>query len=78
MDATAVAYESPMSSMSEGKWIYHRKWDLVFISLSVVLVTVPYLIWIFMRDVLHVEGDAGRQAVNLLIAVLANCNCPDY
>jgi hypothetical protein len=70
MDATAVAYESPLSSMSEGKWIYHRKWDLVFISLSVVLVTVPYLTWIFMRDVLHVEGDAGRQAVNLLIAVM--------
>lgn len=70
MGATAVAYTSPASSMSEGKWIYNRKWDLTFISLSVVLVTIPYLTWLLMRDVLQVESDVGRQAVNLLIAVL--------
>jgi hypothetical protein len=56
--------------MSEGKWINNRRWDLVFISCSVVLVTVPYLIWLFMKDVLQVESDLGRQGVNLLIAVL--------
>lgn len=56
--------------MSEGKWINNRQWDLAFISLSVVLVPVPYLIWILMSDVLKVESDFGRQAVNLLIAVM--------
>jgi hypothetical protein len=56
--------------MSEGIWIKSRQWDLVFISCSVVLVTVPYLIWLFMKDVLHVESEVGRQGVNLLIAVL--------
>ena len=70
MSASAVAVGSPRASMSEGKWIYNRRWDLVFISCSVVLVTVPYLIWLFMKDVLHVESDIGRQGVNLLIAVL--------
>jgi hypothetical protein len=68
--SAAVAYESPSSSMSEGKWINDRKWDLTFISLSVVLVTLPYLSWLFVRDVLGVEADIGRQAVNLLIAIL--------
>ncbi len=70
MSASAVAYGSPLASMSEGKWINNRRWDLVFISCSVVLVTVPYLIWLFMKDVLQVESDLGRQGVNLLIAVL--------
>ena len=70
MSASAVAYDSPLASMSEDKWIKNRRWDLVFISCSVVLVTVPYLIWLFMKDVLQVESDLGRQGVNLLIAVL--------
>jgi hypothetical protein len=56
--------------MSEGKWLNTRRWDLVFISCSVVLVAVPYLIWLLMSDVLGVESDMGRQAVNLMIAVL--------
>jgi hypothetical protein len=70
MSASAVAYSSPLESMSEGKWLNSRRWDLVFISCSVVLVTVPYLVWLLMRDVLGVESDASRQAVNLLIAIL--------
>ena len=70
MSASAVAYGSARASMSEGKWIKDRRWDLVFISCSVVLVTVPYLIWLFMKDVLQVESDIGRQGVNLLIAVM--------
>jgi hypothetical protein len=70
MSATAIAFPSRASEMSEGKWIYNRRWDLAFISLSVILVPIPYLIWIFMSEVLRVESDAGRQAVNLLIAVM--------
>lgn len=70
MSASTITLDSTRQSMSEGKWINNRQWDLTFISLSVVLVTVPYLIWILMKDVLRIESDAGRQAVNLLIAVL--------
>ena len=70
MTATAISIPTQARQMSEGKWINNRQWDLAFISLSVVLVPVPYLIWILMSDVLKVESDFGRQAVNLLIAVL--------
>jgi hypothetical protein len=70
MSASATTLASPSVSMSEGKWLKNARWDLVFISCSVVLVTVPYLIWLLMRDVLGVESDIGRQGVNLLIAVL--------
>lgn len=70
MSATTLPIDSPVQSMSNGKWIYNRNWDLAFISLSVVLVPVPYLIWLLMRDVFQVESDFGRQAVNLLIAAM--------
>lgn len=56
--------------MSAGKWIYNRNWDLAFISLSVILVPIPYIMWLLMRDVFQVESEFGRQAVNLLIAAL--------
>lgn len=70
MTATTADFQSPVNRMSQGRWLYTRRWDLVFISLSVVLVTVPYLSWLLVRDVLHIESDAGRQAVNLAVAVL--------
>ena len=70
MSATAIAYESPYEAMSNGKWIRDGKWDLTFISLSVVLVTVPYLTWLFLRDVLQIDSEASRQAVNLIIAII--------
>ncbi len=70
MSATSITYSAPLTSMSEGKWLNTRMWDLTFISLSVVLVTIPYLAWIFMSRVLNIESDMGRQAVNLMIAVL--------
>lgn len=70
MSASAAALVRNSTSMSDGKWIKSRDWDLTFISLSVVLVTVPYLLWLLMRDVLNVNADAGRQTVNILIAVV--------
>lgn len=70
MSVSTMSWRQAMPSMAEGKWIYNPRWDLIFISLSVVLVPLPYLIWIFMSDVMQVESDTGRQAVNLLIAGL--------
>lgn len=70
MSATSAAYTTRAFRMSEGKWLYHRNWDLAIITMSVVLVPVPYLLWILMSRVLNISPDAGRQAVNLLIAVL--------
>ena len=70
MSTSSVAYSAPTATMSQGKWIRNKNWDLTFISLSVVLVTIPYLSWLFMNDVLKVESDVGRQAVNLTIAIL--------
>jgi hypothetical protein len=54
----------------EGKWIYHRQWDLSFISLSALLVPVPYLLWLFLGNVVGMEADLARQAVNMLVIIL--------
>lgn len=70
MSSSALSWRQNMPAMSENKWINNRRWDLIFISLSVVLVPIPYLTWLLMRDVFQVESDTGRQAVNLLIAGL--------
>ncbi len=70
MSAIAVAMHEKPALIGRDNWIYNRRWDLAFISLSVVLVPLPYLIWILFRDVLQVESDAGRQVVNLVIAAL--------
>ena len=70
MSTSALSWRQSVPSMTQNKWIYNRRWDLIFISLSVILVPIPYLIWVLMSDVLQVESDVGRQAVNLLIAGL--------
>lgn len=71
MSATALPYSHHPTLASESKslWIYNQKWDLIFISLSVLLVPIPYLTWILMEKGLGMESDVGRQAVNLLIAI---------
>ena len=70
MSVTAMTAGRSAAPTTSNHWIYNPRWDLIFISFSVVLVPVPYLIWILMKDVLMVESDFGRQAVNLLIAAL--------
>jgi hypothetical protein len=70
MGAAIATDSSSFNTLSRGRWIRSKNWDLTFLSVSVVLVTVPYLIWLIMRDVLGIESDAGRQVVNLSIAVL--------
>lgn len=70
MSTSALTYRSSFEARSDGKWINTRNWDLAFISASVLLVTIPYLSWIFMNNVLGIDSEASRQAVNLLIAIL--------
>lgn len=70
MSTTALGMQRGIRDRSQSQWIYNRNWDLIFISLSVVLVPVPYLVWLLMKDVFMVESDFGRQAVNLMIAAL--------
>ena len=55
-----------------GKWIYSPRWDLAFISLSVLLIPVPTIVWYIMHRVFLIDDDDARQAINLLVfAIIA-------
>ena len=66
---------------SEGGWLHSRDWDLTFISLSVVLVTVPYLTYLgllelqpALQPVASALGttvdDLARNIINGIVALL--------
>ena len=50
-------------------WLRSRKWDLLFITFSVIVVPLPYLIYLFGRDVLGINDDLARNLVNGFVAV---------
>jgi len=50
-------------------WLRDRRWDLMFITFSVIVVPLPYLVYLFARDFLHIDNDTARNAVNGFVAV---------
>ncbi len=72
MNVTMSAPGTSPRLVNTGKWIYHPRWDLAFISLSVFLIPVPYLTWFLLNRVFQMNDSDARQAVNLLVfAVIA-------
>ena len=53
-----------------GLWLRNRNWDTFYITLSVFLVPLPYLVYLLGVSVLHVQDDLARNAVNVGIALL--------
>jgi hypothetical protein len=70
MSATATSLPGQHPSMSKGLWINTRRWDLTFLSLSVLLIPIPYTVWLIMRDVFNVDADLGRQIVNIMVILV--------
>lgn len=52
----------------EGFWLRNRRWDLFFITLSVVVVPMPYLLYL-LGVRLGMEDDFSRNLVNTIVAV---------
>jgi hypothetical protein len=50
-------------------WLRDVKWDLIFITLSVIVVPLPYFVYLFIRDTFGVQDDIARNAVNAFVAV---------
>lgn len=72
MSVTISAPRTAPGLVNKSKWIYHPRWDLTFISLSVLLIPVPYLTWFLLHRVFQIDDDDARQAVNLLVfAIIA-------
>lgn len=56
--------EQQQSSM----WLRNRNWDLLFITLSVIVVPLPYLIYLLIAQ-LGVDPDVSRNVVNGFVAI---------
>src|SRR5687768_5201277 len=48
-------------------WLRNRKWDLLFITFSVIVVPLPYLVYLLARDSLG--DDFSRNLVNGFVAI---------
>jgi hypothetical protein len=68
--ATIATTPAAGPSITRGLWIYNRRFDLTFLSLSVFLVPVPYLVWLFIVNNLGVNEDLGRQIINILVILV--------
>ena len=69
MSATTVAYPSQsLRSTPKSFWLRDAKWDLAFITLSVVLVPLPYLFYL-LGVRFGVDADVSRNVVNGFVAV---------
>lgn len=62
--AKGSAIESNQSSL----WLRSRNWDLMFITFSVVLVPLPYLIYLIINQ-FGVDPDVSRNVINGFVAI---------
>ncbi len=67
--STASMTSQSTSRPQDSLWLHSRHWDLLFITLSVVLVPLPYLVYLFLRDQFGIHDDVARNAVNGFVAV---------
>ena len=62
MSATSV-------TLNESLWLRSKKWDLIWITGSVILVTVPYASY-YAGMAIGLNPDTSRNAINMLVAFL--------
>lgn len=60
---------SGAASSSKTMWLRDRKWDLLFITFSVIVVPLPYIMYLLGRDLFGLQDDASRNLVNGFVAV---------
>ncbi|MFP4321585.1 MAG: hypothetical protein ACLFTK_03955 [Anaerolineales bacterium] len=79
--AVSVPSLAPQRASFGETWLYNRDWDLRFISLSVVLVPIPYLVYLLLMNAEPLMGplaasfgttvdDLSRNAINFMVAIL--------
>ncbi|MFQ3674664.1 MAG: hypothetical protein SNJ83_13815, partial [Aggregatilineales bacterium] len=50
------------ASSSKTLWLRDRRWDLLFITFSVVVVPLPYIVYLLGRDMFGLQDDVSRTA----------------
>lgn len=65
---SSVSAPSAFSSRSD-LWLRDRRWDLLFITFSVIVVPLPYLVYLLLETAPGVDSDTARNLVNAFVAV---------
>jgi len=50
-------------------WLRNKKWDLMFLTFSVIVTPLPYFLYLFGRDVFGIDDDLSRNLVNGFVAI---------
>ncbi len=71
MAVTSARLPSASPSVQEqtGVWLKNRRWDMTYIVLSVLLVPVPYLLYLLGVNQLGIHPDVSRNVINGVVAV---------
>lgn len=71
MAVTSARLPSASPSIQEqtGIWLKNRRWDMTYIVLSVLLVPVPYLLYLLGVNQLGLHEDVSRNIINGVVAV---------
>ncbi len=69
VSAVSVTPQQSLAVEQKSMWLRNRNWDLLFISLSVVVVPLPYVFYLIGRDVFGVADDVSRNLVNAFVAI---------
>jgi hypothetical protein len=71
IQSPSVAHEAAQDTTlrPEGLWLRNRNWDTLFMTLSVLLVPLPYFVYLLLANNLNMDKDVARNGVNLLVAL---------
>lgn len=70
MSVTSIPVSHAQSRVKpEGLWLRNRNWDTLFMTMSVFLVPMPYILYLLGMQ-FGLESDVARNGVNLLVALL--------
>lgn len=65
----STANVQPQSQSGYSMWLRDKKWDLLFITFSVIVVPLPYIVYLLGRDLLGIADDVSRNIVNAFVAI---------
>ena len=71
MSATTVNYSSAATLDQDrpGLWLRNRRWDMIFMILSVFVVPMPYIFYLVGIRLFNMEADTSRNIVNGFVAI---------
>jgi hypothetical protein len=71
MSATSASFSS-VPALEQDRpsfWLRNRRWDLIFMILSVLVVPLPYVFYLLGIKILNLDSDVSRNIVNGFVAI---------